>query len=425
LYGKYVSMIRRYIVPRMLEALKDTPVVFLRGPRQTGKTTIVQHIAQDYYPVEYVTMDNVAALAAARSDPRGFIAGLAKPVVIDEVQRGGDLLLLAIKEDVDRDRTPGRYILTGSANILTLPRASDALAGRMQVFTLWPLSLSELTEGEPHVIELLFGAGFLASPLTTYSEIDVFARITAGGFPEAIKRESGPRRRAWFDSYLTTMVERDIRDLARVQDLVAAPRLLALLAARTGTLHNQSEVSRASGIPNTTLSRYMALLETTFLIKTLPAWTPNLGKRIVKSPKLFMTDTGLACHLVGIGEDRLRDRGEIVGRLFENFVVMELYKHASWSRDLVRLFHFRAHPGTEVDVIIEDGSGNVIGVEVKFSRSPSAKDFSGLKALASALGDRFVRGILMYPGAEWIPFGRNLYAAPVAVLGASGSREVV
>jgi predicted AAA+ superfamily ATPase len=413
-------MIRRYIVPKILEALADTPIIFLRGPRQTGKTTLVQHIAQEYYPAEYVTMDNVAVLAAARSDPRGFIAGLAKPVVIDEVQRGGDLLLLAIKEDVDCNRTPGRYILTGSANILTLPRASHALAGRMQVFTLWPLSLSELTEGEPHVIELFFREDFPIS-LPPYSELDLIASIATGGFPEAVKRESAQRRRAWFDSYLTTVLERDIRDLSRIQDLVAAPRLLALLAARTGTLHNQSEVSRASGIPNTTLSRYMALLETTFLIQTLPAWTPNLGKRLVKSPKLFMSDTGLACHLAGIGEDRLRERGEIVGRLFENYVVMELHKHASWSNDLVRLSHFRAHPGTEVDVIIEDSSGNVVGVEVKFSRSPSAKDFSGLKALASSLGNRFVRGILLYPGAECIPFGRNLHAAGVGIL--SGSRR--
>jgi hypothetical protein len=407
-------MYKRHILSNILDALLDTPIVFLRGARQTGKSTLVQLIAEGPCPARYVTLDNAVVLSAASADPSGFIAGVEKPVVIDEIQRARDLVL-AIKEDVDRNRTPGRYVLTGSADILTLPKLADSLAGRMEIRTLWPLSLSELTNGSSDIIDSFFGDDF-PKRLNKSPDFDLLARIVAGGFPEPVKRSSHRRRRAWFDSYITTILDRDIRDLARIQDLVAVPRLLKLLAGRTATLHNQSEISRSSGIPNSTLSRYMALLETTFLVKTLPAWSFNLGKRLVKAPKLFMVDTGLACHLIGIDQEGLRNGGDIAGRIFENFVVLELYKHASWSKEFVRFYHFRSQSGHEVDVVIENSAGKVIGIEMKLSTNPSPKDFSGLKVLAEHLGDRFLRGILIYAGKEIVPFGKNLYAVPVSVL---------
>lgn len=407
-------MFRRSILSNILDALSDTPVVFLRGARQTGKSTLVRLIADGPYPARYLTLDNAVVLSAASTDPAGFIAGIEKPLVIDEVQRVRNLFL-AIKEDVDRNRTPGRYLLTGSADVLTIPKAADALAGRMEVLTLWPLSLSEMMDGRANVIDSFFDSEF-PKHLDKSPDFDLLSRIVAGGFPEPVQRTSHKRRRAWFDSYITTILDRDIRDLARIQDLVVVPRLLKLIAARTATLHNQSEVSRSSGIPNSTLCRYLALLETTFIVQTLPAWSSNMGKRLVKAPKLFIVDTGLACHLLGIDEKGLRQGGEIAGRVFENFVVLELFKHVSWSAEPANLFHFRSQAGQEVDVVIEGSKGQVIGVEIKLSASASPRDFAGLRILREHLGNKFIRGILIYTGNEIVPFGENLHAVPVSVL---------
>ena len=404
-------MFKRHITPKILDALADTPVVFLRGARQSGKSTLVRTIAEGAYPARYVTLDNAGILSAASADPTGFLAGLERPVVIDEAQRV-PALFLAIKEDVDNNRTPGRYLLTGSADVLTLPRVADALAGRMEVLTLWPLSNSEIRGNDTNLVELLFSEK-LTHDCQSAGAIDVMESVVAGGFPEPLQRAEGRRRNAWFDSYVTTILDRDIRDLAQIQDLAAVPRLLQLLAWRTATLHNQSEISRSSGIPNSTLSRYIALLKMTFLLQELPAWAVNLGKRLVKAPKLFMVDTGLACRLLGMDTSRFKKDGEIAGRLFENHIVLELLKHASWAADPVRLHHFRSQAGQEVDVVLEDRRGNVVGVEIKYSATISPRDFTGLKVLREHLGKKFVRGILIYNGNDMLPFAQNLHALPV------------
>ncbi len=394
-----------------MEALSDTPVIFLRGARQTGKSTLVQMIANGPFPARYVTLDNAGILSAAGADPSGFIAGIEKPVVIDEAQRIPELLL-SIKEDVDRHRSPGRYILTGSADILTVPKVADALVGRMELLTLWPLSIAEINGHKENIVDAFYSDDF-QHKLYQNTTFDLNASMVTGGFPEPLQRTSHRRRLAWFDSYISTILDRDIRNLAHIQDLTAVPRLLKLLASRIATLHNQSEISRSSGIPNSTLSRYLALLKTIFLVQELPAWSSNLGKRLVKSPKLFMVDTGLACSLLGIDEDGLRQGGEVVGRIFENFVVLELFKHASWSDKSVRLYHFRSRLGREVDIVIEDSRGYVVGIEVKLSATPSPKDFSGLKILQEHLGEKFVRGLLVYTGNDVVPFGENLHAVPI------------
>lgn len=404
-------MYQRFVLNNILEALADTPVIFLRGARQTGKSTLVQMIANGPYPARYVTLDNAGILSAAGADPTGFIAGIEKPVVIDEAQRIPELLL-SIKEDVDRHRQPGRYILTGSADILTVPKVSDALVGRMELMTLWPLSIAEIKGHKDNLVDAFYSPYFHRH-LYQNPTFDLNASMIAGGFPEPLQRTSHRRRLAWFDSYISTILDRDIRNLAHIQDLAAVPRLLKLLASRLATLHNQSEVSRSTGIPNSTLSRYMALLKTIFLVQDLPAWSSNLGKRLVKSPKLLMVDTGLACSLMGIDEDGLRQGGEVVGRIFENFVALELFKHASWSDKPVRLYHFRSQLGQEVDIVIEDNRGYIIGIEVKLSATPSPKDFSGLKILQAHLREKFVRGVLVYTGNDVIPFGKNLHAVPI------------
>lgn len=403
-------MYKRNITNNLTDALADTPVVFLRGARQTGKSTLVRMIAEGRYPARYVTLDNAGILSAASADPAGFIAGIEKPVVIDEAQRVPELFL-AIKEDVDRHRLPGRYLLTGSADVLTVPRVADALAGRMEVLTLWPLSIGEIKGSDENIVDLLFNPDF-AHRCHPKPAFDLAGSLIAGGFPEPLQR-SARRRFAWFESYITTILDRDIRDLTQIQDLAAVPRLLNLLAWRTATLHNQSEISRSGGIPNSTLSRYMALLKTTFLVQELPAWSSNMGKRLVKAPKLFMVDTGLACHLLGIDEEGFRQGGETAGRVFENFVALELFKHASWSDEPVRLYHFRSQTGREVDCVLEGRRGNVVGVEVKLSATLSPQDFSGLRILREHLGEKFVRGVIIYTGNEIVPFAENLHAVPV------------
>ena len=406
-------MYRRNITTNILDALEDTPVVFLRGARQTGKSTLVQMLTDGQYPAHYVTLDNAGILSAASSDPAGFIAGIKKPVVIDEVQRVPELFL-SIKEDVDRHRQPGRYLLTGSADVLTVPRVSDALAGRMEVLTLWPLSLGEIKGNGENIVNLLFAEGF---PYCLYEDtsFDWPSALIQGGFPEPLQR-SANRRFAWFESYITTILDRDIRDLSQIQDLAVVPRLLKLLAWRMASLHNQSEISRSSGIANSTLSRYMALLKTTFLVQEIPAWASNLGKRLVKAPKIFMVDTGLACHLLGLDQKRLQQEKEIAGRVFENFVALELIKHASWSNKYVRPYHFRSQIGQEVDIVLEDQGGNIVGIEVKLSATLSPQDFSGLKLLREHLGKKFVRGVLIYTGNEIVPFAENLHAVPARFL---------
>ncbi|MFZ5570841.1 MAG: ATP-binding protein [Thermodesulfobacteriota bacterium] len=407
-------MIQRKVTQKILTALKDTPVVFIRGARQTGKSTLVQHLALTEHRATYVTCDNATVLSAAASDPVGFINGLEKPVIIDEVQRAPDLML-AIKADVDRNRQPGRYLLTGSADVLALPRLADSLAGRMELITLWPLSRSEIDNSEANYIDLLFDPDGPRFPAADSSRKDLFERMVCGGYPEPLLRNDPARRSAWFDAYVTTLLERDVRDLSNIQDLTVLPRLLRLLATRAGTLLNQSEMSRSSAIPNSTLGRYLSVFETIFLMRLLPAWTSNLGKRFIKAPKVLFVDTGLACHQLGIGPQRLEDAPDTAGGMFENHVIMELLKQASWSRTWVQFQHFRSLSGQEVDVVLENRNGEIVAVEIKLTSSPTAKHMKGLKALREDAGRRFLRGVLFYTGGEVIPFGDRLLAAPIGL----------
>jgi len=407
-------MFRRHVTPQLLAALADTPVVLLHGARQVGKSTLAQEIASGPYPAHYLTLDDATVLAAAKRDPADFIAGLEGPMVIDEVQRVPEMFL-PIKAAVDRDRRPGRFLLTGSANVLSLPRLSESLAGRMEVLTLWPLSHGEIEGVVENFIDGVFAPG-RAFPSHAKVARDALARhIIVGGYPEAVLR-SPVRRPAWFRSYVTTILQRTVSDIADIERIHEIPRLLSVLAARTGTLLNVADLSRTLGIPQTTLQRYLALLQTTFLIHLLPAWTAKARKRLLKSPKILLVDTGLAAHLVRIDSQGLLASIELWGAFVETFVAIELLKQADWSTTQPTLHHFRTAKGEEVDVVLEAPSGELVGVEVKAAASVASDDFRGLRILTEIAGRRFLRGIVFYLGDQAVPFGVNLYALPITSL---------
>ncbi len=404
-------MLRRKITQGLIDALADTPVVLVQGARQTGKTTLVQSVAEGRPARRYLTLDDASVLGAAKADPAGFLAGLDGPVVIDEVQRAPELFPV-MKAIVDRNRTPGRFLLTGSANVLLLPKLAESLAGRMEVLTLWPFSQDEIDASAGGFIDGVFGEKLPAPRKGACKDLD--ARIVRGGFPEIVSRASEERRAAWFGSYLTTILQRDVRDIANIEGLAALPRMLALLASRTSGLLNFSDLSRVLSVPQTTLKRYFALVEATFLVVSLPAWSADLGQRLVKSPKLFLSDTGLGAHLLGLGRERLSRDGAAMGPLLENLIVMELRKQAAWSRVRAQMFHFRTPPGRKVDVLLEDASGRIVGIDIRASATVGPDDFKGLRTLAGVIGKRFVRGVVLYTGGEQVGFGENLVAMPVS-----------
>lgn len=407
-------MIRRNLTAPLLEAISDTPVVLLNGARQVGKSTLVQSLQEDH-PAQYLTLDDATVLAAASRDPAGFLAGLDGPVVLDEVQRAPELFL-AIKAAVDRDRRPGRYLLTGSADIFLLPRIAESLAGRMEVLTLWPLSQGEIEGVRETFVDSLFATRFQPPAVSGVDRGEILDRVLQGGYPEMLSRSSEARRRAWFGSYTTTILQRDVRDLSSIEDITALPRLLSLLAARSTTLLNYSELSRTSGLPASTLKRYFALLEATFLVRPLPPWSDNLSKRLVKSPKLLLTDTGLVAAALGLNRERLDEEPHLVGPLLESFVLLEIRKQATWSEIRPELFHYRTQTGQEVDLLLEDARGRIVGVEVKAGSTVQERDVRALLGLADDLGKRFVRGVVLYTGERAVPFSDKVMALPMGSL---------
>jgi len=394
----------------------DRPVVFIQGPRQTGKTTLAKRLCGE---AKYLSLDDPVVLAAASQDPSGFVAGLPHGAAIDEVQQMPSLLRV-IKASVDRDRRPGRFVLTGSANPLFLPKVADSLAGRMEIFTLWPLAQSEMgphrAGGAASVISRLFGKKLDLPSARGIGPGPLIERMLAGGFPEPAVSLAKARRAPWFRSYLGPVLSKDVRDLALIEDVIALPRLLSLLAARTSGLLNYADVGRSLGLPQTTLKRYFALLEATFLVHTIQPWYANVGLRLAKTPKVHLTDTGLAAHLLAADADRVAADGSMRGSLFETFVVNEFLKHAAWMDAPPSLLHFRTHAGGEVDLVLEDASGRVVAIEVKAAATVKGPDVAGIRELASVCGNKFVRGVVLYTGGAVVPFAENIHAVPVGVL---------
>lgn len=408
-------MYRRNIEAAILSALTDTPVVLLNGSRQTGKSTLVKHLAEGDHPSRYLTLDDATMLAAARHDPAGFIGGVGGPIIIDEIQRAPELFI-AIKESVDRNRKPGRFLVTGSANVMLLPQLADSLAGRLEILTLWPLSQGEIEGVEETFLDRVFAGKMELTTPPKPTLKGLLQRLLRGGYPEVLSRQSEERRRAWFGAYITTILQRDVREISNIQGLTELPRLLALLATRVGSLLNLADISRSIAVPQSTLKRYLALLEATFLALPLPAWFSNTGKRLVKAAKLMLNDTGILTYLLGSNEERLGGEGSLFGPVLENFVAMELQKQATWSKRRPQLFHFRTQTGQEVDVVLEDQAGHLVGIDVKSSTSVTSGDFKGLRALREITGRRFRRGLVIYTGSEPVAFEKDLLAVPITDL---------
>jgi uncharacterized protein len=400
---------KRHLAKSLSEALHDTPVTLIVGARQSGKSTLAKEVSKG----TYLTLDDFTVLSPMQQDPYGFLKGFEGPVILDEIQRAPEAFL-AIKRLVDEDRRAGRFLLTGSANVLVLPKLADSLAGRMEILRLWPLAQTELEGSRSNLVDKLFGK--LSSSKTYPVNIqNICERIVRGGYPEVVERPAA-RRSNWFESYVQTMLGRDVRDLANIQGLAEMPQLLRLLAARTSTLHNQSEVSRLLGLPNTSLGRYLTLLSQTFLVHELPAWSKNFSKRLVKSPKLLLTDTGLTAYLLGVDASKLARDSKLLGQLLESFVGLELLRHLSWSQTRTQLYHFRSGSGQEVDLLLENYAGEVVGVEVKASSQVSSKDLAGLQLLRDELGASFKAGVVFYTGTTLLPQGEKLWAVPVSWL---------
>jgi hypothetical protein len=410
-------MIRRHVAARLLEAFEDTPAVLVNGPRQTGKSTLARSEELTGPGRQYLTFDDPGLLSAARRDPNGFIAGLTGPVTLDEVQHAPEIFPV-IKAAIDRRRQPGRFLLTGSANVMLLPKLSQSLAGRMEVLTLWPFSQGELGGVVEGFIDALFSRepGWSSAGSAGVGRDELFHKVLAGGYPEVVGRKSVARRRAWFESYFTTSLQRDVLDLANIADVTAVPRLLSVLAARAGGLLNFSDLSRSLALPQTTLKRYFALLEATFVVQLLRPWSGNLGQRLIQTPKVYLDDTGLLAHLLGLTFERLKVDGALAGGVLENFVLMELRKQSAWSETRPGIYYWRTASGQEVDIVLEDSAGRLAGIEIKAAATLGGGDVRGLQAMAASTGKRWVRGVVLYTGTEVIPFGANLHGLPLSHL---------
>lgn len=410
----------RHLTTELLAALGDTPIVVLHGARQTGKTTLLKQLAQHGYRADYVTLDSPATLAAARNDPVGFLAGFEAALMIDEVQRAPELIL-PMKADVDRDRRPGRFLLTGSAHVMQIPQLADAFVGRMELLSLWPLSQGEIAGTRESFIDAAFAPKLpqLHSTTTTSnpdSRTNLARRILPGGYPEALARKNA-RRRQWFEAYLNTVLLRDVRELSNIEGLNDLPRLIAAVAGRAGGLLNYADLGRDVGLNQVTTKRYLTLLRATFIIQTIRPWFTNRIKRVVKSEKLYVGDTGLLAHMLAATPDRFATDPKLAGMLLENFVALELLKQSAWSTERPSIWHFRDHRGYEVDFVLESSRGRkLVGIEVKLSHTLKPADARGLHVLADAAGDAFHRGIILYGGDQTLPFGHNLWALPISAL---------
>lgn len=396
------------------EALADTRVVLLMGARQVGKSTLAQEIVLRDYPATVVNLDEQPQREAALRDPEAFIAGLPRPVLIDEVQRGGPDLFLAIKAVVDQDPSPGQFLLTGSANVLRSRRVYEALTGRIEIVKLGPLTQAEIEKSNLNFVDAIFAGQppqVEGAPKGRDALID---RLAPGGYPEARMRV--PKRRArWFENYIQTTLERDLKDISQARKLSEMPRLLRLIASQSASLFTARGLSNRLALHYHTVGDHVSLLEAIFLVHRLRAWTPGIGNREIHHPKIYVSDTGLLLYLLGADEKRLREDDQITGKALENFVAMEIVRHAGSSDEGPGVYHYR-RDRDEIDLVLENRAGDICAIEVKANGTVRDKDWRALSRLRDARSQSFKCGVLFYTGAQTVKLGERLFAVPLSGL---------
>ena len=400
----------RFVEPRLLDALADSPAVLIHGPRQCGKTTLARIVGASR-GYRYVTFDDDVVRGAAEEDPLGFAAALPARVILDEVQRAPSLFT-ALKMEIDRRRVPGRFLLTGSTHVLLVPKLSESLAGRLQTLRLHPLAQCELEQRDSGFLDALFAAEFAIEHTARMGD-RLPARIVAGGYPAALTRPPGRRRANWYNDHVNALVQHDVRDLASIRKLDILPRLLAAAASQTARMANASDLAAPFEVSRPTIRDYTTLLERVFLVERVPAWHSNRLSRLIKRPKLHLCDTGIASSLLGLDGPALAYDRTLLGQLLETFVFQELRRQASWNDARMSFHHFRNKDGAEVDIVIERGVIGVAGVEVKASGTVGTGDFRGLRKHREALRERFAAGVVLYDGEATVPFGDRLFAVPL------------
>jgi predicted AAA+ superfamily ATPase len=414
-----VDLVPRHVAADVRESLSGFRVVVLNGPRQAGKSTLLAMLAEEI-DGELVTLDDRTQLRAARTDPTGFVRDRDRPLLIDEVQRGGDPLVLALKAEVDRhpDRL-GRFVVSGSSRFLTVPTLSESLAGRARIIDLWPLSQGELARRRETFLDRLFDPGWSTGDLgeTTVDRREVFERVALGGFPAVHGLGSARLRAAWFADYARTLVERDLREIRRVRQAAEVPDLIRVVAAWTAQELNVATLARTAGLPEATAREYLALLEVIYVHHLIPNWAPSFVAKVKRRPNLHAVDTGLACDAIGVGVDALARPGtEAAGPLLETFVVNELMKQQGWNETRIELRHFRDRDGREIDVILQARDGRTVAVEVKAGRDVDEHDARWLTWLRDRLGESFVRGVVLCLGDRPVRLGDRVVALPLPAL---------
>jgi predicted AAA+ superfamily ATPase len=413
------GLLQRHALAQLELCVTSFRVVVVQGPRQAGKTTLLR-LFRTEQGGSMRTLDDDTTLSVAQTDPRGFAEFGAQPRMIDEIQRGGDALIRAIKYVVDQSNSRGQYVLSGSTRFLTVPTLSESLAGRAVFVELWPFSVAERVGAAADFGDRLFDTVASVADLggSRWTRSDYLDVITSGGFPEVVELPSGVARRLWFEAYLQTVIERDVRSFAEIHHAAVVPRMLGLLAARSGSTVVTADIARSVQLSQQTVKSYLTYLETVFLTSTCVPYSSNLTSRLAKTPKIYLTDSGLATYLAGVDAATLASPGHAaLGGLVETFVFTELTRLLAASNDRgISLMYLRDRDGREVDFVLEARDGRVAGVEVKAAQTVTAADVRHLAWLRDGLGERFVAGLVFYLGAETVPFGDRLFAVPLSAL---------
>lgn len=416
----YLYMLyERHTIKPILRSLRHNPAVLVSGARQVGKSTLVEAIASGTYTkaytAHYMSLDDHAVLFASSHDPFGFLDKYDGSIAIDEVQRN-TALLMAIKRLVDTRKKDGQFLLTGSANILTIPRVSESLAGRLILHTLWPLSQGEIKGVKEGFIDWAFTSDKLPLIKTKLTQAALIDMIIKGGYPRSLRAVDQADRIEWMQSYVSTLLQRDVLNLAKIEGLKDMPTILSIIAERVGNLINFADIGRITRINQVTVKRYYNLLQMIHLVVEVPAWVTSREKRLAKSPKVYLNDTGLACYFKRLTQDDFMNNRATLGPLLENFCLLELKKQASWHKQAPTIYHYRTQSGSEVDIVLEGQNKELVGIEVKAATTIKKSDLAGINALKAMAGTAFKKGIILYTGDQVLALQHDIYALPINAL---------